>query len=355
MIESKDELYLKRCLDLAIRGKGRVSPNPMVGACIVESGEVIGEGFHRGFGMDHAEVEAINNVKETNRHRIPNSTLYVNLEPCNHHGKTPPCSLRIVKEQIPKIVVGCLDPSDAMQGKDIETLVKAGVEVLFSEQPEHYLEFNRYFVVNKKLQRPYVILKVAKSRDGFIGRLGERIWLSNELSSRLSHQWRAECDAILVGSTTVINDDPQLTTRLVPGNDPIRIVIDPNGKIPPNARVFEDPSKVIYVTNSMRSGIPDVKQDVYVESPIEPEIILEQLLLDDIGVLLVEGGAHTLTHFIQSGCWDEARIIETPAVLNSGVKAPLINESIYDTYMLENDRHITLFRNDSVTYWHAKG
>jgi diaminohydroxyphosphoribosylaminopyrimidine deaminase/5-amino-6-(5-phosphoribosylamino)uracil reductase len=242
---------MKRCLDLAMQGCGSVAPNPMVGAVLVYSNKIIGEGYHQQYGGPHAEVNCINSVLAENKKFIPNSTLYVSLEPCNHHGKTPPCSDLIIQHKIPELVIGCKDPFELVNGTGIEKLKKAGVNIHPFLLEKEAVELNKRFFHFHQKKRPYIILKWAQTDDGFIALpKGIPLKISNEITDQLVHRWRSEEAAIIVGTNTAINDNPSLTNRLWGGANPIRIIIDKNLKVPTDHKIY-DQSSVTYIFNEI--------------------------------------------------------------------------------------------------------
>jgi diaminohydroxyphosphoribosylaminopyrimidine deaminase / 5-amino-6-(5-phosphoribosylamino)uracil reductase len=336
--EELDKVYIRRCIDLAKRGGKSVRPNPQVGAVLVHRSIIIGEGYHQKFGDAHAEVNCLLNVADQNRHLIPQSTLYVSLEPCNIIGKTPACSDLILKEQIPEVVVGALDPNPLVNGSSLKHLVSRGVSVRYGICKTESEALIRPFCVNQIQKRPYVILKMVKSGDNFIGKHGEKIWLSNTFSNILSHKWRAEVDAIMAGTTTVLNDDPSLTTRLYPGENPIRIILDETGKIPPEYKIYSKEAKTWVITeqNLQNHGtVSFIQQDFGKENFIASS--LEKLFSKGVYVLLVEGGAKLIQSFISSGIWDEARIITCPQHLGAGIAAPNIKGQLIQKQLLLQD------------------
>ena len=251
---SHDSFFMQRCLDLAIKGIGKTYPNPLVGCVIVLNNKIISEGWHKSYGGIHAEADAINKVKD--KSIIKNCSLYVNLEPCNHHGKTPPCSDLILKYGIQKVIIGIKDPNKSVTGNGIEYLKRNGCNVKVNILKDECNFINRRFITFCKYKRPYITLKWAESNDGFIGpvkdkfNLGRIKWLSGEKSRALSHKWRTEEQSILVGVQTVIDDNPQLTSRLYKGENPIRIVIDPKLRIPLKSKVLNNESKSIVLSSS---------------------------------------------------------------------------------------------------------
>ncbi len=301
---------MRRCLELASLGAGQVAPNPMVGAVLVHDDRIIGEGFHKKFGEAHAEVNCINSVNENDRDLIPGSTIYVSLEPCAHFGKTPPCADLIIHERIPRCIVALRDPFPDVNGKGIEKLLAAGVDVKVGILEDEARELNKRFFRFHINHRPYIILKWAQTADGYIGAgEGQRLLISNEYSNRLVHRWRSEEAAILVGTRTAELDNPALTTRLWPGSSPVRLVVDMNLRLSPGLHLFDGNVKTI-VFNTLRhddSGNPSYYQVTHDTSLVHQ--ICNALYQMKIQSVLVEGGARLLQSFIDEQCWDEARII----------------------------------------------
>ncbi len=325
----QDQKYLKRCVEIALQGAGFVSPNPMVGSVIVCNDQIIGEGCHMKFGHAHAEVNAINDVfsKYNNaKELLRNSTIYVNLEPCSHYGKTPPCTDLIISNEIPRVVIGCRDPFDQINGKGIEKLKNAGIEVVENVLTEESLELNRRFFTRIQKQRPYIILKWAETSDGYFApEEGAQKWISSAISRILVHRWRTEEDAILVGKNTVLADNPKLNSREWPGKDPIRIIIDRKLDLHPDLNIFDQTQDTI-IFNEKKTEFDGKIKYLEVEDfdNYLPQLIAFQLYLMDIQSLIVEGGAKTLDLFIKAGLWDEARIFTGPQIWNEGLRAPQI-------------------------------
>ena len=322
------EIFMQRCLDLATNGIGNVAPNPMVGCVIVCDGIIIGEGYHAVYGGPHAEVVAINAVK--NRDLLKNSTLYVNLEPCSHFGKTPPCADKIIEAGIPLVVVGSHDPFPEVQGRGIAKLRQSGVEVMEGVMEAECDELNKRFFTFHKKHRPYIILKWAQTLDGFIDKErkepGTKInWITNENTRLLVHRWRSEEMAIMAGTNTLLCDDPQLTVREVAGNNPLRLIIDENLIIQASARVFDHAAKTV-VFNALKNGTDGHIEYVLLNfaGNIIPQV-LEFLVQRNIQSLIVEGGRVLLQSFIDSGSWDEARVFSGNNFFFSGTRAPEIN------------------------------
>jgi diaminohydroxyphosphoribosylaminopyrimidine deaminase/5-amino-6-(5-phosphoribosylamino)uracil reductase len=304
-------------------GAGNVAPNPMVGALLVYENKIIGEGYHQKFGEAHAEVNCINDVDEKNKSLIEKSTMYVSLEPCAHHGKTPPCSDLIIQKKIKKVIIGCQDIYKEVAGKGIEKLRNAGVEVITGVLENECEELNKRFFTFHQEQRPYIILKWAQSANGKIGAdSGERILISNDYSNRLVHKWRSEEAAILVGTNTVLKDDPTLTTRFWKGNNPVRIVIDKELKIPSSFKIFNEDAKTI-IFNVSKNAVEKNIQFIKLNLQNFLKEMLHSLYENNIQSVLVEGGTKTLQFFIDAGLWDEARIITNhEMIIENGIAAP---------------------------------
>jgi len=337
------EQYMQRCLELAALGIGSVSPNPMVGAVIVHEGKIIGEGYHQQYGQAHAEVNAVNSAlsKYDNAEELlRSSTIYVSLEPCAHYGKTPPCADLIIKYRIPKVVVGCRDPFDQVDGKGIEKLQQAGIEVTTGVLEEECKWLNRRFFTRMQKKRPYVILKWAQTGDGFFAPVDRtQFWITGEESRRLVHKWRGEEDAILVGKNTVAIDNPQLNTRLWPGKSPKRVVIDRRLELSRDSHIY-DQSVETLVFNEVKTDIDGKIKYIALEDfeRFVPQYILFQLYLQDIQSIIIEGGAHTLNSFIEAGLWDEARIFTGKTVLGQGIKAPVVTAAEVEESLMGADR-----------------
>ncbi len=337
------KIYMRRCLELAQLGLGNVSPNPMVGAVIVYADKIIGEGYHQKYGEAHAEVNAVNQVINNFSNYaklLRQSTVYVSLEPCAHYGKTPPCADLIIKHQIPKVVVGCRDPFEQVNGKGIEKLQAAGVEVISGILEEECKWLNRRFFTRVQKHRPYIILKWAQTADGFFAPADStQLWITGLESRKLVHQWRGEEDAILVGTNTVAIDNPQLNVRYGKGKLPKRIVIDRRLKLSRDLNVF-DQSVETLVFNEIKMEFDGKTKYIALEDfdRFVPQYILYQLYLQDIQSVIIEGGAKTLNSFIDAGLWDEARIFTGETVLNNGIKAPEVNGVIADEVLSGTDR-----------------
>ena len=361
------QLYMHRCLELARNGCGYVSPNPMVGAVLVHNDRIIGEGYHQQYGKAHAEVNCINSVSEANRELIRQSTLYVSLEPCSHFGKTPPCAELIIAHNIAKVIIGCRDPFKEVDGKGIEKLKAAGIEVEVGVLEKECMELNKRFFTYHTKHRPYIILKWAQTADGIIAAplnpsggwtsmysadgkvVHDRLLISNGYSNRLVHKWRSEEAAILVGTNTAMLDNPELTTRLWTGPSPVRLVLDINLRLPASLKIFNNEVRTI-IFNSVKHE--ENGNLVYYLLNKEGSVI-QQLMLAlyqlKIQSVLVEGGAILLQSFIDEGMWDEARVItgsRTDPDLKhiNGLHAPLFPHAIkINETSLVND-NVEIFR-----------
>ena len=329
------EYYMKRCLELAQRGAGAVAPNPLVGAVLVHEGRIIGEGWHRKYGEAHAEVNCLDSVSEADHPLIGGSTLYVSLEPCDHFGKTPPCTDLILRNRIPRVVIGCVDPFEKVNGRGIQRLKDAGVEVRTGILESECRELNKRFFTFHTHHRPFTILKWAQTADGYIGGKGkERLLISGEGANKLVHRWRSEEAAILVGTRTALADNPRLTTRHWPGKSPERLVLDWDLKLPAALHLFDKTVPTI-VFNAHKHTIDDFEQNrftnlSYYRISREGSLVAqlqEALYRLDLQSLIVEGGQRLLQTFIDSGQWDEARVITNSALhAAEGIPSPVLNE-----------------------------
>lgn len=337
------EKYMQRCLDLAELGKGSVSPNPMVGAVIVHQGRVIGEGYHHKYGEAHAEVNAIDRVIERFDNAdelLRKSTIYVSLEPCAHYGKTPPCADLIIKHHIPNVVVGCRDPFAQVDGKGIEKLKDAGINVAVGVLEKECQWLNRRFFTRVQKHRPYIILKWAQTADGFFAPDdSSQLWITGQESRKLVHQWRTEEDAVLVGKNTVAIDNPQLNARYAHGKSPKRVVIDRRLELDPALNVFDQSVETI-IFNEIKTDFDGKNKYIALEDfeRYVPQYILFQLYLQDIQSVIIEGGACTLDSFIEAGLWDEARIFTGETELKKGIKAPEVTGHIIGEYSSGPDK-----------------
>jgi len=330
------EHYIKRCLEVAKNGLGTTAPNPMVGSVIVFNDKIIGEGFTSPYGDSHAEVNAINSIKD--KSLLNQATLYVTLEPCSHFGKTPPCSDLIIKYKIPKVIIGCTDDNPKVAGKGIAKLRASGCDVILgvleNECKEHH---KRFFTFHNK-KRPYIILKWAETSDGFIAPSSKKeikpIWITNIYSRQLVHKWRAEEQAILVGTNTVMQDNPSLTTRDYLGKNPIRVVIDKTNKLTKDYTVFNTASKTLVISEST----------IDFNIPIGTQIC-NLLYVNDVNSIIIEGGQKTLQTFINENLWDEARIFIGKTIFNTGVNAPKLSGRLISETSIIDDT-LKIYVND---------
>ncbi|HUH27011.1 bifunctional diaminohydroxyphosphoribosylaminopyrimidine deaminase/5-amino-6-(5-phosphoribosylamino)uracil reductase RibD [Gelidibacter sp.] len=347
------EKYIKRCIEIGKNGLGTTAPNPMVGCVIVHDQTIIGEGFTSPYGGAHAEVNALNSVKNPNL--LSNSTLYVTLEPCSHFGKTPPCADAIINNKIPKVVIGTIDTHSNVAGKGIEKLKASGCDVIVGVLEAQVKEHHKRFFTFHNKKRPYIILKWAETADGFISPSTrdeqKPVWITNELSRQLVHKWRAEEQALLVGTNTVIEDNPSLTTRDWNGKNPVRIVLDKNSRLAKNVAIFDGHAKTIIISETHEAGNRESYDDDFENT--HPSVnreflnwdlkdkIAEQictiLFSQDINSVIIEGGRQTLQTFIDEGLWDEARVFKGTINFTTGTKAPHFSGSLFSEEKIIND------------------
>lgn len=302
--------YINECIKLAKKGEGYVSPNPLVGCIIIKNGEIIGKGYHKEFGGPHAEVNAINNAKKNGKD-LRHSTLYINLEPCSHYGKTPPCTDLIIKENISKVVIGIKDPNPEVNGKGIKKLKNAGIKVEYGILQKECEELNKFFIkfISKKI--PYVTLKIAQSIDGKIALSNNKSkYITGNDSLKFAHKLRSEYDSVLIGKNTAMLDNPSLTVRLVKGRNPYRIVIDKDSKLPDNLNIFTDEfsDKTLIFNSPEKKDIPLIK-------------ILKELYSLNISSVLVEGGANIFSQFVEKNLFDDVYLITAPKIIGDGISA----------------------------------
>ncbi len=334
---------MQRCLDLAKLGAQTVAPNPMVGAVLVYEDVVIGEGYHMQFGQPHAEVNCLNHVAAHHQHLIEKSTLYVSLEPCHHVGKTPPCTSLIIEKKIPTVVIGCLDPFEKVNGSGKWYLEENGVKVITGILESEAMDINKRFICFHQHKRPYILLKWAQSNNRKIGNAVERIPISNDISNLLVHKWRTEEMGIMVGTQTVLTDNPQLTARLYPGKNPIRIVIDKSLRIPKAAHIFDTNATTI-VFNEKINKVQQHVSFIQMDAMSGLKNILDVLYHRNIQSIMVEGGAQLLQSFIDEGFWDEARVITNRNMyISEGVDAPFLTHA--------NCWKQSKFQQDEITYF----
>ena len=330
---------MKRCIELASNSIGYTYPNPLVGAVVVYKNKIIGEGYHAKYGESHAEVKAINNVKD--KRLLKDSILYVNLEPCNHYGKTPPCTEAIINNNIKKVVIGSQDPNNLVNGSGIAKLKSNGCNVSVGIMNKECTELNKRFFTYHNHKRPYIILKWAESKDRFISpiksneTLGKVNWISGEDAKKLSHKWRSEEHSILVGVQTIIDDNPILTTRFVKGRSPLRFVLDPNLRIPLDSRILSDTVKTIILSKKENKLIPNYTKKIEFGNINE---IIESLYNMNIQSILVEGGTKTINHFLNNNLWDSIRVFQSNIELGRGIKGPDINLKKFNLKNIGNDK-----------------
>ncbi len=338
--------FIKRCLQLAKLGAGHVAPNPLVGAVLVHNNKIIGEGYHKKYGEAHAEVNCINAVKQEHKYLIPESVLYVSLEPCTHYGKTPPCADLIIHNKILKVIIGCKDVYTEVNGKGIEKLKQSGAEVIPGVLEKECMDLNKNFFTYQSFKRPYIILKWAQTADNKIGNKNdERLLISGFVTKRLAHKWRSETTGILIGTNTARMDDPELTNRLWSGNSPVRLVIDLDLKLSFDLKIFNHDAPTIIFNLYKKSELFDepLKNQVYYYKISELSKTVEQIVSAcyelKIQSILIEGGKKLLQSFIDKNLWDEARIItNTKMIAGNGIDAPGISKAQLQKQMfLDND------------------
>lgn len=335
--------YINRCIELAEKGRLKVSPNPMVGAVVVHNGNIIGEGYHEKFGSAHAEVNAVDNVKDKNI--LPESELYISLEPCSYHGKTPPCTDLIIRNNIKKVIIGSVDPNPKVSGKGIQILKDAGVDVVYGVLAEKCDKLNKRFFINKLKNRPYIIIKYAQTKDGFIARDDfSSKWISNKESRKLVHKWRAEEDGIMVATNTAKYDNPKLNVRLVKGGNPIRFVLDKDLKLPLNLNLFNDGEALTYIIHDKNISLESRENSTLKSIPLNfnnkswlNDLFLKILELD-VYSIIIEGGASWHQYLINNSLWDEARVFTSQVSFKSGIRAAQINgHKVSDVISSGND------------------
>jgi diaminohydroxyphosphoribosylaminopyrimidine deaminase/5-amino-6-(5-phosphoribosylamino)uracil reductase len=333
MNETDDIKFMRRCLELASKAEGLTYPNPLVGSVIVYDGKIIGEGYHLKAGEPHAEVYAINSV--TDKSKLKLSTIYVNLEPCSHYGKTPPCADFIISNEIPRIVIGTIDTSAKVSGKGVEKLRDSGCKVEIGVIEAECRRLNRRFFTFHEKRRPYITLKWAQSADGFLDILRSAdqktgpTWITGKPERVLVHKWRASEQAILVGAGTIRADDPRLNVREWKGPDPQKLILSSSGSLPPGSLVNSTKNNVILFTHNSETDIPNRVKVILKRDKPSAGQISEYLHSAGIQSLFIEGGAEVLNHFISAGLWDEARIFTGDKFFEGGVKAPILTGTLY--------------------------
>ncbi|WP_395046093.1 bifunctional diaminohydroxyphosphoribosylaminopyrimidine deaminase/5-amino-6-(5-phosphoribosylamino)uracil reductase RibD [Flavobacterium sp.] len=331
------EKYIKRCIELAKNGLPLAMPNPSVGAVIVFENKIIGEGYTSAYGGNHAEVNAISSVK--NKKLLAKSTIYVSLEPCSHFGKTPPCCDLIIKYKIPNVVIGTVDSNSKVSGQGIKRLIEAGANVTVGILEVECRESNKRFFAFHEKKRPYIILKWAETEDGFIApslkNEQKPVWITNIYSRQLVHKWRSEEQAILVGTQTVIDDNPKLDVRDWTGENPTRIVLDKNNRIPKESHIFDIRQKTVVISDKTINYSENVALQ-----------IATFLFDNNLQSVIIEGGRQTLQTFIDANLWDEARIFRGKEMFSSGTKAPVITGKIVAKSKIDNDELLIYLNYD---------
>ena len=336
-----NEKYIRRCIELARNGLGTTYPNPLVGSVIVYDGKIIGEGWHKKSGESHAEVNAVKAVKD--KSLLKKATIYVSLEPCSHFGKTPPCCDLIIKNNIPNVVIGTVDPNVKVAGNGIKKLIEAGIHVTVGVLEEECNALNKRFFTFHKKKRPFIVLKWAESQDGFIApteKLEKKpVWITNQYSRQLVHKWRTEEQAILVGTQTAIDDNPKLNARDWSGKNPIRLVIDQNNRIEKNNHIFDNQAVTIVFSKS----IDTIKKENTIFEILDfekniAEQIVQILYQHQIQSVIIEGGRQTLQTFIDANLWDEARVFVGSIKFKEGTQAPTLAKNQFKKQSIGTDK-----------------
>lgn len=326
---------MRRALELSVLGQGYVSPNPLVGCVIVHNNTIIGEGWHKKYGEPHAEVNAIESVQD--KSLLKESALYVNLEPCSHVGKTPPCADLLIKHQFKKVVVANLDTNPVVAGEGVKKLRAAGIEVVTGILEKEGRELNKRFFTFMEKKRPFILLKWAETSDGFIARENyDSKWISNEYSRQLVHKWRTEEDAVLVGTKTAFHDNPELTVRDWTGRNPVRIVLDRFLRLSDKLHLFDRSTKTICY-NVLKHEEHTNLSLIRLEEKEFINHLLEDLSKQKIQSVLIEGGAATLQLFIDAGLWDEARVFISDKGFGKGITAPRLHGNLIGQESVFND------------------
>jgi len=347
------ESYMSQCLALALKGRGYTAPNPMVGAVLVYNDVVIGEGWHHAYGKDHAEVNCLKSVVKAEKELIPQSIMYVNLEPCAHHGNTPPCAERLVQEGIKEVVIANTDPFEKVSGRGIEILRQGGVQVTTGVLEREGLWLNRRFFNFHTRKRPYIILKWAQTKDGFFAPLTRtRFQITGDYSQLLVHKWRTEEAAIMVGTNTALSDNPQLNARLVKGRQPLRIVLDRKLQLPDTYHVFDgsSPTWIINERQEQRKGNLSYAQLKFDETLLDQ--LMDRLYASGILSVIVEGGAGLLHSFISRSLWDEARVFTGNVSIGEGIASPELTHSTlaFKTFVERDTLDIFVHQNSPYSY-----
>jgi diaminohydroxyphosphoribosylaminopyrimidine deaminase/5-amino-6-(5-phosphoribosylamino)uracil reductase len=334
---------MRRALDLAKLGIGSVSPNPVVGCVLVAEDRIIGEGFHQKYGENHAEVNAIESVKD--KALIKAATAYVTLEPCSHHGKTPPCASRLISEGIRNVVIASLDPNPLVSGKGVSLLKKSGIHVSVGLLAENYEHINRRFFTFHRKKRPYIILKWAETADGYLARTDySSKWISNARSRQWVHKWRSEEDAVMVGYNTAFHDNPMLNVRSWNGRNPVRIFMDRDLSLPDSHHLKNGDQRTICIT-STKEGKDTKIEYLQIANFEDTQGIFKEIYNRNIQSIIVEGGRKTLQSIIKEGIWDEARIFRSSNSFGDGIKAPMLAGELFETRDVGTDR-LSIYTNN---------
>lgn len=336
--------FMLRALELATLGRGHVSPNPMVGCVIEQGGRIIGEGWHQRYGEAHAERNAVLSVQPEDTHLLPESTVYVTLEPCSHYGKQPPCADLLIEKKIGRVVCCNDDPNPLVAGQGFAKLRAAGIDVETGVLAEQGRKLNARFFTFFEKKRPYIILKWAETLDGFLaGEGGQPVQISGDLSHRLVHRWRSEEDAIMVGTNTARMDNPRLNVRLVPGRNPTRIVIDKQLQLAKELNLFDNSQPTLGYNFIKTEAVGQTSYiKLYPDKPFLPQL-LDDLRQRSIQSVIVEGGTILLQSFLETGFWDEMRVFRSPRMLGNGVKAPVVRGKLVNRTRVGEDE-LTLYR-----------
>ena len=330
-----DEIYMKRCIELARKALGNTYPNPLVGSIIVHNSLIIGEGFHQKSGENHAEINAINSVEK--KDLLKESTIYVSLEPCSHFGKTPPCANKIIETGFKKVVIGTLDSHEKVNGKGKKLIEEAGIEVVSGVLERECQELNKRFFTFHRKKRPFIILKWAESGDGFLDQDFKPTQIGNSLTKQFVHQLRSEEHAILVGTNTALTDNPALTTREITGRNPVRILIDFELKVPLDFNIYNNEAPTL-IFNALKDSEEKNIKFIKIEKENFLENLIQKLYENQIQSVIVEGGSFTLQQFIDAGIWDAAIIIKNKNLkLSNGTKAPEFHHENFETKIFRDN------------------
>ncbi len=330
----KENTYLNRCFELAQKGIGNVKSNPIVGCVIVADNRVIGEGWHEKYGKGHAEVNAVNSVRSEDKYLLEKACVYVSLEPCAHYGKTPPCCDLLIKNNVAEVVIACVDPTSKVNGQGIQRMKEAGINVRHGILEKEAKFLIRRFITFQQKKRPYIILKWAQSYDGFMGKKNEKYWITNKLCKKLSHKWRSEEQAILVGEQTILTDNPNLTIREWFGTNPIRIALQKYHLFHQDLNIFNLDAETMLFTSLENQKIHKLHQKFLLDRSKQNFIpfVLETLFKKKVKSLIVEGGQKILQSFIDQNLFDEVRVLQSSNRMDEGIKAPVFSDSFQENY-----------------------